>query len=207
MHVVLHKSTNLGIASSPRRFVASVIINSTVLNAEDPNYACTQVDESHCRIVIRGTRAASDTLASVAMLATLGNTDYAEITLERFSWEDSTVATVVQTENGSIHITGTCDEGGVRLVLASGVKQSLASRPNPAQGSVRIEYGLVESSVVNLDILNTSGQVVISPLVAASNNKGVNYITVDVSSLASGVYVLRLTTTSAVLTSRMQIMN
>ncbi|MFN8366943.1 MAG: choice-of-anchor D domain-containing protein [Candidatus Kapaibacterium sp.] len=208
VRMVLSDKQKLYLPNAPTKYEAHLKMNSTILTIEEPGITCTTIDGNNCEVIVRGiyNKSGSDTLASIHGLATLGNTDYAEIELSKFIWQDTTVTTEVQVKNGSIRITGVCEEGSVRLVMPSGSKQTLSSRPNPAKDEVKVEYGLREPMIVSLEIVNIAGQVVDSPIQLQQTSMGLHNITLDISRLASGVYQLRLTTPNGVLSSRMDIL-
>jgi len=64
--------------------------------------------------------------------------------------------------------------------------------PNPFNPTTRIEYGMPRAGHVTLDVYDVTGRKV-ATLVDASQSAGWHVITLDASSLASGLYFYRLT--------------
>jgi WD40 repeat protein/uncharacterized protein YegL len=196
---------NLGLLKAPREYHARLRLNGTIVYIPSSLVVCEPVDEHTCDYVIQGRRGESDTLLSLKGYATLGNSDYSQIEVREFVWVDTTLSTEVETRNGSIQIVGLCEEGGVRLVIPTGKKTSLACRPNPAKDAVRIEYSIIEPLRVTIEIINIQGQVVATPIPRIQHNRGAYIADVDITNLSSGVYYVRMTTASGVLTSRMDV--
>ncbi|MBL7999873.1 MAG: choice-of-anchor D domain-containing protein, partial [Candidatus Kapabacteria bacterium] len=120
IHLVLSEKQKLTLANAPTQYEARLRLNKTILFVDDPSVSCVTVDGNTCELILRGVRGTSDTLASFSGLVTLGNTDYTEIELTKFVWQDTVLTTEVQVRNGSIRVTGVCEEGSVRLVIPTG---------------------------------------------------------------------------------------
>src|SRR6185369_14059827 len=101
--------------------------------------------------------------------------------------------------------TGVCEDGGVRLFIPAKNSTSLSTRPNPAQNSMQIQYGLREPLTVTLELLNITGQVVQTIVTNQQQAAGQYTLMNDMSLLGNGVYSLRLTTNKEVLTSRVDV--
>ncbi len=136
----------------------------------------------------------------------MGNTDFAPLVIDDFKWTNGTISPFTETQNGTIHITGTCEQGGVRLFIPASTSTSLSTRPNPAQNSMQIQYGLREPLTVTLELLNITGQVV-QTIVSNQQQAAGQYILInDMSLIGNGVYSLRMTTNKEVLTARVDVM-
>ena len=79
---------------------------------------------------------------------------------------------------------------------AVGQLELLPVAPNPVQGSARIEYALVDGGPVVLEVFNTLGQSV-AVLVDQPHLPGSHSVLFDANELASGVYLIRLSTPDA----------
>lgn len=205
LQLVLKKQSGMQLAGAPTDWYARVYYNSSVLYNTQTNNACIGTTDS-CVVELNGTyNPTQSELISVPCVVTLGNTDNASITIDEFRWTNNSITTEVVTENGTIHVTGICDEGGVRLFMPSNVSTSLATRPNPAQNTLAIHYGLREPLNVTIELINTTGQVVQTFVQSQQQAKGEYTLNEDISTLGNGVYMLRLVTNKDVLTTRVDV--
>ncbi|MBL7998839.1 MAG: choice-of-anchor D domain-containing protein, partial [Candidatus Kapabacteria bacterium] len=207
IHLVNSEQRNMQIANAPKKFEAKVRVNPTVVLTDVTPYPCISIDATTCELTIGGERSTSDTLASFGAIATLGTTDNSVLEIASFRWftTDSMIVTDTRLRNGSVKITDVCDAGGVRLFIPTGAKQSLSIRPNPASTAALIEYGLAESTVATLEIINSMGQVVASPVFQRQLRAGIYQNTLDVNTIPSGTYIVRLSTPNSILTTRMDV--
>ncbi|MDP4280634.1 MAG: M1 family aminopeptidase [Bacteroidota bacterium] len=74
--------------------------------------------------------------------------------------------------------------------------------PNPASSSTKISFEIPQSAYVNLDLLDITGSKV-RTILNEYRLSGKNSVTVDCSSLASGIYFYRLTSGGQSLTEKM----
>lgn len=207
IYLYINGKENLDLANSPKEFEAKIKLNNTIIYVNDANYMCTPIDGQSCELFVRNARGLSDTLATISGIATLGNTDNALMELISFKWLDTVLTTVVTKEDGSIQINGVCEEGGIRLYLASGNVYSLASRPNPVRTYVDIVYGMAESNTVTVEIINVEGKVIATPISSVHREAGAYIHKYDTSTLGNGIYLLRLRTSNSVITSRMEVIH
>jgi hypothetical protein len=191
----------LGWQSLPTRFSARIGYNRTVLHATNPNLSCNDPSSDECLLDIQGERSNDSVLAVITCIATLGNTDMSPLRVLSFRWLDIPTQDTIQTRDGVFQLTDVCDEGGVRLYTPGKTKLSLSTRPNPASSELRIEYSLIEPSIVTLELTDNTGTVVSTFLSDAQVAKGMYQRRENVSSLANGIYFLRLRTQNYVLAS------
>ncbi|MBL7973384.1 MAG: choice-of-anchor D domain-containing protein, partial [Candidatus Kapabacteria bacterium] len=205
LQLVLKKQSGMQLTGAPTDWYARVHYNSSVLYNTQTNNTCIGTTDS-CVVELNGTyNPTQSELISVPCVVTLGNTDNASITIDEFRWTNNSITTEVVTENGTIHVTGVCDEGGVRLFMPSNVSTSLATRPNPAQNTLAIHYGLREPLNVTIELINTTGQVVQTFVQNQQQAKGEYTLNEDISTLGNGVYMLRLVTNKDVLATRVDV--
>ncbi len=197
--------TSLDMPAAPRRFVASITLNPTVVHVTDPSLTCTAVDAYRCEYIITGSRGTSDTLVLIPAVATLGVTDFAPIELTAFQWMDAGDTVILTTLDGSIRLTDICDEGGTRLYVPGNTGYSLASRPNPAQSVAELQFGLAGAGPVVVDVIDQTGRLVLTPVNEAALPAGLHTRTVDVSTLSNGPYILLLRSGNTTLTSRLDV--
>ena len=80
-------------------------------------------------------------------------------------------------------------------------KTDFSIYPNPVEDRIFVEFDLKNESNVQLQILNTAGQIVINEQ-KGRLDKGLQQTNVDVKNLNSGLYILRLTENDAITTKK-----
>lgn len=200
---IVIKGRNL--SNAPKQYKAKLLFNNTIIHITDPAYTCTPLDNYYCELEITGTRLEGDTIVSIPAISTLGTTDFSEIQLTSFEWLDMIPGMEMGTSNGTIRLTDICESGGVRLYIPSGANSSLVARPSPASDKVDIIYGLNENTQVSIEIINMSGQVVMTPVANLNQSIGEYRLSVNISTLGAGVYSIRYTTPNSMLTTRLDI--
>ncbi|MBK9248201.1 MAG: choice-of-anchor D domain-containing protein [Ignavibacteria bacterium] len=201
----LIKSTGMQVTGAPTDWYARIHYNKSILFNEQTNNVCPGTTDS-CVLELTGVyNPKSDELISIPSIATLGNTDHSSIIIDEFKWTNSAIVTDVATQYGTIRITGTCEDGGVRLFIPANSSTSLSTRPNPAQDNLQIQYGLREPLIVTLELLTLTGQVVQTIVNNQSQATGQYTLTSDLSLLGNGVYLLRLRTNKEMLTTRVDV--
>lgn len=159
-------------------------------------------DATTRRMTVRGMRGVGDTLASLAMIATLGRASSTPLVIESFRWTDASEEVGTTLTNGSLTIDGICAAGGTRLFDGSGEVLLKPAAPNPASGVAAIEYSLAEPGRTRLDLHDASGAHV-ATLIDGGQEAGAYVQWVDVSGLPAGAYVIVLQTPTLVLSERM----
>ncbi|MEY3386754.1 MAG: hypothetical protein RIR53_1565 [Bacteroidota bacterium] len=199
------QSSKLERADAPVNFTATIALNPTVVHVTDPSLTCQQVDVNTCRYVLSGRRTNDTVLVRIPAMATLGTTGRSPLQIISFDWLDSLLGTDVTTRDGSVTITGICEEGGVRLFVPGDAKFSLASRPNPVSSTMDLHFGLAEPTGVNIRIVDYTGQTVLTPVQEPLLQPGAYVRSVDVSALAPGPYIVVLTSANISLQTRMDV--
>jgi len=198
-------STGLQVLGAPTDWYARIHYNKSILFNEQTNNVCAGTTDS-CVMELTGVyNPKTDELIAIPCIATLGATDHSTIVIDTFYWTNSVIATEVVTENGIVQITGVCADGGVRLFIPAQNSTSLATRPNPTQDNLQIQYGLREPLTVTLELLTMTGQVVQTIVNNQSQAMGQYTLTSDLSLLGNGVYLLRLRTNKEMLTTRVDV--
>lgn len=75
--------------------------------------------------------------------------------------------------------------------------------PNPARARTVIRYGLPEATVVELSIHSMSGQVIV--VFQERQEAGIHFYELDVANLNSGLYHVRMTTGTSMLTRKLTV--
>ncbi len=99
---------------------------------------------------------------------------------------------------GSFTLTDICRQGGTRLFDGSRAMQLAQNSPNPFNAVTRIEYSVIESGLVTLEVFDRLGRTV-RTLVHEAKQPGTYSTVFDAADLPSGIYryVLRTQTMSA----------
>ncbi|MEY4886719.1 MAG: hypothetical protein RL767_190 [Bacteroidota bacterium] len=117
--------------------------------------------------------------------------------------------------NGSYSVTliagGVCGADTLVIpVVAVGINvaetpldRSLSVYPNPSSGVFRVDFELGSAQRVEIKVLNATGQVVRVRTLESAN--GVQRHSIDMSSCASGLYLLQITSEEGVVTRRIAI--
>jgi WD40 repeat protein len=201
----LQKSSGMQLTGSPTEWYARIHYNKSILYNEQTSNVCAGTTDS-CVLELTGVyNPKSEELISIPCITTLGNTDHSLIVIDTFFWKNSAIVTEVATQNGTITLTGVCEDGGVRLFIPATTSTSLSTRPNPAQDNLQIQYGLREPLTVTLELLTMTGQVVQTILSNQSQVAGQYTLTSDLSVLGNGVYLLRMRTNKEMLTTRVDV--
>jgi hypothetical protein len=80
------------------------------------------------------------------------------------------------------------------------VQSGLSVYPNPSNGDLTLELGLVKDDHSRMEVLNSLGQIIRTE--EHDLVKGNNKLDLDLSSLAKGVYFIRVKTSTDVVTRR-----
>lgn len=205
LSMVLIEQENLDQLMAPRNFTATIAFNPTVIHIADSSYQCVEISPSLCHLTVNGIRGDDSTLLSIPAMVTLGTTDRSPLHIVNLQWLDVPLPTRITTVDGVVRVTDICEEGGTRLFIPTDGRFSLTCRPNPAETSVELRYGVAEASWVTIDVIDQRGRTVLTPVVNPKLQPGVYAILVDVSMLSAGPYVVVLRSPNAVLSTRLDI--
>jgi hypothetical protein len=92
--------------------------------------------------------------------------------------------------NRTLSVAVTCREAQV----IDAMKTSAMLYPNPTQGKTTLEFVSIADARYSLQVLDVTGRVIISEDISAV--EGVNMHELDFSTIAKGVYMLRLESSS-----------
>jgi Leucine-rich repeat (LRR) protein len=151
-------------------------------------------------------------LGRIPCLAVQGDTDKTRIVIEQFTWggagtaiEDVLAQQVFLTDlRAGTFESVLCKAGGKRLVRPATATSLVAARPNPASDQATVTYSLREDGMTTLQVFDAKGAL-ITTVVNRMQSAGKYDAQVDVSKLPSGAYVLVLTTPTARLTERLDV--
>ncbi len=178
-------------SSGATQFTCTLRFNRSLLEPDD---AWPSVDAGRDRIItISGNR--SDALTSGALIqvgftVALGDTEETVLHLDSLVWTNGKPVTT-SLSNGTFKLLGICTQGGKRLFSADGYFGITSMAPNPAGGSLSIDYRLIEPGITTLRIVDMLGRNVLTVL-AGESEPGLYHATIDVSSLQSGIYTIIL---------------
>jgi hypothetical protein len=150
-------------------------------------------------------------LGRIQCLAVQGDTDKTTLTIDRFVWGPASTVEDVLTQkvfvtdlrSGSFE-SELCKAGGKRLVRQTIPTSLVAAKPNPASEQATVTYSLRESGSTTLQLFDAKGALM-KTVVNASLTAGQYETQIDVSKLPSGAYMLVLTTPTARLTERLDV--
>jgi hypothetical protein len=151
--------------------------------------------------------AATVTASASNLIAVTGETSFSE-TLEPS--DDNYYYFVTSVSRNSVEsesptaievVTSTSIIDGNDLVTRVELHQNF---PNPFNPTTQIRFDLGESSDVQIEVFNVMGQRV-AMLFSGYQSAGSHSVAFDATSLASGVYMYRLTTPNAVITKSMML--
>lgn len=203
--MVLSEHENLEREMAPRAFSATIAVNPTVLHVTDPSFSQTIISPSISHLSVDGVRGNEATLLSIPALVTLGTTEYTPVQIVDFRWQTTSIPVLVTAVDGALRVTDICEEGGTRLFVPSDGRFSLTCRPNPAQTTVELRYGIAEAAPVTIDVIDRTGRTVMTPVVNPKVQQGLYATLVDVSMLGAGPYIVVLRSPNAVLSTRLDI--
>ena len=106
--------------------------------------------------------------------------------------EENAIVTFMQTLSDGYRMGQEATEGGLSLSLAG---------PNPFNPSTAISYYLPRADRVQLDVFNVNGQKV-ATLVDGRQEAGEHHVNFVANHLSSGVYFVRLATSTKILTTK-----
>lgn len=116
----------------------------------------------------------------------------------------------ITSEAGDMHCASAASKGTVVETFEATAtkddiidKSTLAVFPNPASNLVSVKFEMDEDTEIYLQVLNTEGRILYSDNLKA--NTGVNLFSVDVTSLPSGLYYLKLVANESAITKKFAI--
>jgi len=203
VQLVVDSVANADLLTLPLAWSAQARWNSSILF---PDSIVCQADGEYCKVELSGVWSGTlGTLTTAPALVTLGQTDRGMINIESFTWEPTPLRIRTTTTDGEITVTGLCEDPNVRLLIGTASSFSLAARPNPASTVINIELGLREPLTVSIELINEMGQTVVTFVDGQPYVKGLHLIGGDVSTIATGMYFLRVRSAKGTLTSRLAI--
>ena len=80
------------------------------------------------------------------------------------------------------------------------LKEELTLYPNPVSDIANVEFNIIKQGVVSVQVVDLSGKVVSS--LQSGVQKGKNKLSIDLSHLATGTYVMKAVSGSQVFTGK-----
>ncbi len=106
--------------------------------------------------------------------------------------------------DGNFRLLDLCTEGGVRLFDASNKFNLETPSPNPLVASTYINYELLEDGIIELDVIDYTGNKLFS-IDSGYKNIGKYSSELNIDKLPSGLYFIRLQTQTQILVRKIQI--
>ncbi len=138
-------------------------------------------------------------------LSVAGDTDKSFLEIEEFKWSggQGENRVFIDVTTGTF-TSGACRADGTRLIKTTNGNSIKPPVPNPVKDESLITYTVREQGVVELSLYDASGTKV-QTLVRRDHAPGEYQITINTRTIPSGAYMLTLTTPSAVLTERIDV--
>jgi len=183
--------------STSREYSFNVRYNATVLLPMDSTPVGTASGNDRI-ITFAGRQNGIDTLTVLRFATAVGTEETTRIAIENFKW--TACGTTATAASGMVKVI-VCTSGGPRLYNPNGQVASLKITPNDVKsGTPTINFHTPESGNVELAFVNFLGE---STVVFSGNCTIGDYaIPMQVENLPAGVYFVRMTTPTAVLTER-----
>jgi WD40 repeat protein len=183
--------------SLSREYSFNVRYNATVLLPMDSTPVGTASGNDRI-ITFAGRQNGNDTLAMLRFATAVGTEETTRIAIENFTW--TACGTTATAASGMVKVI-VCTSGGPRLYNPNGQTASLKISPNDVKsGTPTINFHTPERGNVELAFVNFLGE---STVIFSGNCAIGDYaIPMQVENLPAGVYFVRMTTPTEVLTER-----
>jgi hypothetical protein len=171
-----------------RTFSAQLRFDNSLLLPSDRSLV-TRRDGNDRIVTVDGTVPATSasgagTLATLDVIAMLGDAVSTPLAIERIDWHEGAVR--LDTSTGIFRLRGLCEQGSIRLIKGTGEPTLKPARPSPASGLTEIEYEVIEPGRMQLYLVDMLGRVI--PLLDEQASAGRYITTFDASRLGSGAY-------------------
>ncbi len=207
--VQLQSARNLA-AAGVRSFTATVRARAALLHplavhatGDSASFTVTRSgDDLLVHLDVRqSSTPAEGMLADLSCLVLLGDTDRTALHWDTWQWTHGRAAT--GTTDGSLLITGICEEGGRRFVRPN-TAQTIRISPNPFNPLTGIFITVPETGEGTLVVTDARG-VEVAMLLRGTIEAGSRVVSFDGSALPSGLYFAVLRTRVGVSTARMML--
>lgn len=206
IHIPLHLINNAAVPDGEaQEYEATIRYHRSVLHPLLP--IVSHVDDGADRIIrIHGTRPASGSpavLHEIPFLVTLGDVECTTVSIDTVIWNDATMAEIRRDHPCTLCVQ-VCREGGTRLFLGTGRLQLQQNRPNPFNAITLIDITLIEAGWTEVVVQDILGRPV-TTLRKGWMEPGSYTLRYDGSTVQSGTYYIVLTTPSARIHRRMEV--
>ncbi len=198
--LTLPEQSNLALAGVSR-FDATISFNESMLVPVGSTPPGDVVDGKRIIPVSGSFTDATQVLAELQFVATLGTAYETPLVIEYFSWDQPDVRVV--RVDGLLRMD-ICREGGERLFDATGRISLEPNHPNPFNSITQLTYETIEKGRTELYILDMLGRRV-ATLVDTDREPGRYRVYFDAGALPSGVYIAVLRTPSQWRVQRMKL--
>ncbi len=150
--------------------------------------------------------AQSNELASVPIIATLGDRLSTDLELLEFSWLDEKgerVDYATELQSGTFTVLGICPEGGERLFDIHGKELMMMVTPNPVNDGSEVTFTTIEKGRTIITLTDVLGRQV--EVTNKEYSVGEHSLPLPTNELPSGVYILTMKTPTQVRTLHVMI--
>jgi WD40 repeat protein len=190
--VYLDGAENISMTSSTK-FNTDLLFNSTLLSPK--SHPQNLLNDNTGSVALKDlplTGIAGEEIARIKFIAGLGNAEYSPVYFSNIEADGGDID--FDTVGGSFRLLGVCKEGGSRLINNTGTGQLISVKPNPAEETIEIELELNEAGENRLYISDLLGCEVKKILYGNLNKYGYRKLTINISDIASGIYLVVLQT-------------
>jgi hypothetical protein len=179
------------IASIAPNFEATIRFQKTILAPVGTSDWSISMDSVYVKV--KGLIGTSAELASIPVIAGLGNTEVTSLDIMEMNLFDdkgNKIEYSFETESGLFKLLGICDEGGKRLINPNNQQELMKLSPNPVDDEINVELNLIEEGKTEIAIYNGIGNEVYKRSVEYMDKE----LMIDTSNFGNGFYFVKLVT-------------
>lgn len=199
---VMHSTSASMFAGEERTFTVKIRFNKTMIEILDT----VEYDETATDYIVTlsgSTRDTLSTLISLNVRARLGNDTTTQLTIDDFTWTNaSRIRPRMEMVAGTFSTIGVCTEGGIPRLVKTINLTSIRAYPNPADVTTSVAVRLDQAANARVSIHDLAGELM-QTIHDGQLDKGLHTFAVNLESMPSGVYMVRLETATEVLSHQL----